>query len=149
MEKKPAHIELCTQIVSLLQSALNQVVRIVKQTIVRTYFEIGRLTVEKEQKGVERVEYGTELLKALSKALTKELGQGFSVTNLRQMRSFYLAYQKHQTVSADSEKAIQQTRSDEFKTAEKTTPDFILSWLNYLKLMRFEDESKGIFIKLI
>ena len=40
-------------------------------------------------------EYGEELLKNLSKELTKELGKGFTVTNLRYMRQFYIVFQKH------------------------------------------------------
>jgi hypothetical protein len=45
------------------------------------------------------------------------------------MREFHLAYSKPQTLSAESEKGIRQTASDQFK----------LSWSHYLKLMRIDD----------
>ena len=37
--------------------------------------------------------YGSkQVLKNISKALTKEFGQGFSVQNLRNMRQFYMKF---------------------------------------------------------
>jgi len=70
------------QIKDLLLSARQQIVRQVNQTMVYTYFEIGRMIVEEEQRGKERAEYGKNLLIDLSKELTKEFGKGFSVDNL-------------------------------------------------------------------
>ena len=90
-----------SQIVDLLQSARTKVVRTVNQTMVLTYFEIGKMIVEEEQGGKERAEYGKDLLKGLSNALTKEFGKGFSTTNLKQMRQFYFTYSKGQTLSDD------------------------------------------------
>jgi len=89
MTNKPSNTKLFSQIVDLLQSARNKVVRTVNQTMVLTYFEIGKMLVEEEQGGKERAEYGKELLKGLSNALTKEFGKGFSLKNLERMRSFY------------------------------------------------------------
>lgn len=70
------------QIIDLLQSARKKVVRTINQTMVETYFEIGKRIVEEEQDGKERAEYGKEVIKNLSKILTKEFGKGFSVRNL-------------------------------------------------------------------
>ncbi len=72
--------------------------------MVLTYFEIGRQIVEEEQQGKERAEFGKELIKGLSEVLTKEFGKGFSITNLKRMKSFYLTYQKGHTLSDQSEK---------------------------------------------
>lgn len=83
---------LYTKIAELLQSARQKVVRTVNQTMVYTYFEIGRMIVEDEQQGKERAEYGKQLLKELSKNLTKNFGKGFSVENLDRMRFFYKNY---------------------------------------------------------
>ncbi len=94
--------------------------------MVKTYFEIGRLIVEDEQKGFERAEYGKETLKNLSVRLTKEFGKGFSATNLKQMKNFYLAYK------------ISQTVSDQFK----------LSWSHYLVLMRMENLNERNFYEI-
>ena len=70
-----------SQIIDLLQSARNKVVRSVNQTMVLTYFEIGKMIVEEEQDGKERADYGKEILKGLSTVLAKEFGKGFSVDN--------------------------------------------------------------------
>lgn len=126
------------QAIDLLHSARQQVVRQVNLAMVHTYFEIGRMIVEEEQEGKDRAEYGKQLLSGLSKALTNEFGKGFSTTNIQQMRSFYLAYQNQQTLSANSETEIQQTASANFK----------LSWSHYLKLMRIDDENERKFYEI-
>ena len=107
----------------LLESARNQVVKAVNSAMVLTYFEVGKIIVKHEQKGREKAQYGAEILKDLSKNLTKEFGKGFSITNLQQMRSFYLAYQKQQTVSAK----------------------FILSWSHYIFLIRMDEEERSFY----
>lgn len=132
-----------SQIVDLLQSARSNVVRTINQTMVLTYFEIGRMIVEEEQGGKERAEYGKQLLKELSKVLTKEFGRGFSETNLKQMRQFYLTYSISSTVLRISEKG--QTLSDELQTVPAK---FNLSWSHYLKLMRIDDENERKFYEI-
>lgn len=138
MTNKLSNTNFFSQIVNLLQSAKNNVIRTVNQTMVTTYFEIGRKIVEEEQKGKDRADYGKSLLQDLSKILTSEFGKGFSVTNIQQMRSFYLSYQKQQTLSVKFEKANQQTLSVDFK----------LSWSHYLKLIRIDDENERKFYEI-
>lgn len=70
----------------------NQVYRQVNTTMVKTYWEIGRMIVEEEQQGKERAEYGKSLLIELSKQLTFDFGKGFDERNLRNMRLFYQTY---------------------------------------------------------
>lgn len=48
MTNKPLNTKLFSQIVDFLQSARNKVVRAINQTMVTTYFEIGRMIVEEE-----------------------------------------------------------------------------------------------------
>ena len=88
-----------SRILDLLKTARKTVVQSVNKTIVDTYFEIGRLIVEEEQNGKSKAEYGQNLIPELSHKLTTEFGKGFSTTNLKQMRTFYLTYSKGQTVS--------------------------------------------------
>lgn len=57
-------------------------------------WETGRQIVLGEQNGALRAEYGSQLVVALSTVLTKSFGEGFSATNLKRMRSFYLLNQK-------------------------------------------------------
>ena len=152
MTNKPSNNKFHSQIVSLLQSAKNKVVRSVNQTMVFTYFEIGKMIVGEEQDGKERADYGKEILKELSKVLTKEFGKGFSVTNLKQMRSFYLLYQKGQTLSDEFGKKKPQTVSaesiSETLSRKSENKNFKLSWSHYLKLMRIDDENERKFYEI-
>ena len=59
-----------------------------------------------------RLEYGKEILKGLSDELTKYLGKGYSVSNLKYMRMFYKAYPNFDAISPN------------------------LSWSHYLELMK-------------
>ncbi len=62
-----------------------------------TYFEVGRLIVE-AQGGEARAKYGNRLIKEYSIRLTNELGRGYNVTNLKNMRQFYLRFKKGRTL---------------------------------------------------
>lgn len=113
----------------------------VNLSMVYAYFEIGRMIVEEEQHGANRAAYGTQLLKELSAYLTEIYGKGFSVTNLKQMRQFYLAYAKDQ---------IGQILSDQFENlpAASTGRKFYLSWSHYLKLMRIDNMEERHFYEI-
>jgi len=128
---------LLQQVIELLNSARQQVVKQVNLTMVRTYFEIGRMIVEEEQGGKDRAQYGKGLLKELSRSLTNEFGKGFSLRNIEQMRRFYITYSKTQTLPALLKNKTQ-TLSANFK----------LSWSHYLKLMRVDDENERKFYEI-
>ena len=114
----------------LLHNAQNHAVRTVNTTMVHTYYEIGRLIVEHEQKGQEKANYGKGTLKQLSDALTQEFGKGFSIRNIETMRKFYLTYRKTQTPSAKLE----------LSTLKSTS--FTLSWSHYVFLMRLPEHER-------
>jgi predicted nuclease of restriction endonuclease-like (RecB) superfamily len=118
--------QLSKRISELLNSARTKVLQAVNHTMVLTYFEIGKIIVEEEQDGQLRANYGKQLIPELSKKLTTEFGRGFSITNIQQMRQFYLVYSKQQTPSAE----------------------FNLSWSHYMKLMRIDDESERNFYQI-
>ena len=90
---------LIKNVIALLENARGHVVRSINKAMVLTYFEIGRLIIEEEQKGKGRANYGEAVLLELSKRLTDQFGRGFSTTNIKQMRSFYQIYSKGQAVS--------------------------------------------------
>lgn len=81
-------------IASVLEQARSSAYRAVNAAMVHAYWEIGRRIVE-EQSGEERAAYGQALVKELSKRLTDDYGRGFTETNLRYMRQFYLAFPIH------------------------------------------------------
>ena len=114
------------EIRNLLKEARKSIVSNINTTMTKTYFLIGKRIVEEEQNGNERAEYGEKLIKNLSKRLTEEFGKGFSKRNLWQMKQFYLAYSKVQTVSAQ----------------------FKLSWSHYLILMRIENINERNFYEI-
>ena len=58
----------------------------------RQNWSVGKLIVEDEQKGRRKVDYGKKTLAALSARLTAEYGCGYTLTNLKYMRQFYLAF---------------------------------------------------------
>lgn len=117
---------LFNKVSELLKAAQNTVLQTINTTMVETYFEIGKMIVEEEQQGEERAKYGNQLITELSKKLSSDFGKGFSSTNIKQMRSFYIFYSKSQTVS------------DQFK----------LSWSHYLFLMRMDDENERNFYEI-
>lgn len=108
-----------------------------------TYWEVGRRIVEFEQGGEKRAEYGTELLQRLARDLTQRFGRGFSLRNLRTMRSFYAGWPVRQTLSAESAKTIspqtvapiRQTVSAEFNSVA-----FPLPWSHYVRLLSVKNE---------
>ena len=142
-------------VAELLRQSRQTVVRQVNSTMVVTYYEIGRMIVEEEQKGSERAEYGKFLLDGLSEHLTLEFGKGFSLTNLKQIRTFYLQYSIGQTVSDLSEFTQEQekgqTLSAELEKAQNSEPvsrKFNLGWSQYLILMRIENLDERRFYEI-
>lgn len=59
--------------------------------MVEAYWEIGKSIVDR-QGGNSTAEYGAKLIEELSKQMTADFGKGFTVTNLKYMRQFYLAF---------------------------------------------------------
>jgi len=128
-------MNLYSKISELIIGARKSLVRNINYTMVYTYYEIGQMIVEDEQKGAERAEYGKNVLKELSQKLSVEFGKGFSATNLEQMRMFYTVYSIPQTVSEELQGV--ENRIETIKISKKRiAPKFELSWSHYIKLMR-------------
>jgi len=125
-----------SQVVDLIQQSKQQVVRAINQTMVYTYFEIGRMIVEEEQNGKDRAAYGKQTLKALSNRLTVEFGKGFSVVNLENMRKFYLIY------------SIPQSATGFFEIESKSVKSFNLTWTHYTLLVRIDDYNERSFYEI-
>lgn len=63
----------------------------------KAYFNIGKLIVN-AQGGIKRANYGNELIKNWAIKLTKKYGKGYTSTNLRYFRQFYLNFTNYHTV---------------------------------------------------
>lgn len=149
MELSKSDNQLFGKIAGLLNDARKFIVKNVNQTIVLTYFEIGKLIVEEEQQGKERAEYGKSVLKELSQKLTDEFGKGYSVYNLERMRNFYLVF-KYRIAETEKSASVMR-KSDEEKSAspmQKIESPFNLSWTHYLQLIKIENEEERNFYEI-
>ncbi|HAJ78339.1 MAG TPA: hypothetical protein DCO75_01085 [Fibrobacteres bacterium] len=126
MKKEVFNNGIYERAVAVLDMARTSAIRAVTKAMVIAYYEIGKMIILEEQKRLQRAEYGQNLINELSSKLTDKYGKGFSVTNIKQMRSFYVVYSKGQTVS------------DEFK----------LSWSHYLFLMRIDNAEERSFYEM-
>lgn len=81
--------DLFLKVSDLITQARKRVVTAVNVAEVYTKFHIGQYIVEYEQKGETRAEYGKAMLKELFKCLTDRFGEGWSYSNLRQVRQFF------------------------------------------------------------
>ena len=106
---------LIKQIRALVEGARENVARNINKEILQTYWQVGKHIIEYEQKGEIKAEYGKQSLINLSKALSLELGKGFSRSNLTYMRLFYLRFPKSEAVSHQ------------------------LSWSHYFELLKIDD----------
>lgn len=110
-----------SEIKGLLNKSRNNIAVQVNNELLATYWKIGEIIVKYEQNEQIRAAYGEKTLVQLSKCLTKELGRGFSRSNLQNMRLFYLQYPICQTVSGK------------------------LSWSHYCELLSVSDMDKRHF----
>ena len=131
------------EVVNLIKLSRQHVVNQVNTTMVVTYYEIGRRIVEQKQKGAKRAEYGKYILQGLSDYLTKNVGRGYSVDNLKLMRKFYEIYSVNsigESVITELEKPISET------VIRKFNPH--ISWSHYIKLMRIKNVQERQFYEI-
>ena len=108
-------MEFYGRIREILASARAKAYSAVNFAMVEAYWEIGKSIVEK-QGGNATAEYGSRLLEELSKQMTADFGKGFTTTNLKYMRQFYLAFPNRHALRDQ------------------------LSWTHYRLIMRVENE---------
>ena len=91
--------------------------------LVITYRQIGQHIVEFEQEGRSTAEYGKKLLLTLSKDLKIKHGKGFSLSNLKRFRQFYLMNRNSATLSHQ------------------------LSWSHHVELLKISNEIERSFYR--
>jgi predicted nuclease of restriction endonuclease-like (RecB) superfamily len=107
---------LVAEIAAEIEAARGKVRQAVNSAMVQSYWQIGRMIVEHEQAGESRAAYGKQQLQVLSLQLAERLGKGFDVTNLRNMRRFYLTFPIRDALRLE------------------------LGWTHYRRLLRIESE---------
>ena len=134
------------KISTIINNARRMVVTAVNTAEVYAKYEIGRYIVEHEQQGNDRAQYGKHVLKKLSIRLIESFGTGWSYSNLRQIRQFYMVYgnltntvcqiENDKHCLSNSENI---TKSYTSKQLVECEPRFTLSWSHYLILMRIDN----------
>lgn len=99
----------------VLEQARKRIYRNIQREMVRAYWQIGKMIVEK-QGGKGHAKYGMGLIKELSNKLTNDFGKGFDERALRLMRQFYCLFPIWDSVSPE------------------------LSWSNYKLILSLDDE---------
>jgi predicted nuclease of restriction endonuclease-like (RecB) superfamily len=159
-------------ICELIAGARTTVARGVDLVQVHTNFEIGRRIVQEELRGEDRAAYGEQIIRTLADRLTGEFGKGFSLSNLKSMRQFYLQNQDRIGQSATGQfetPAIGQTLTDQFnppsigqsltgqlaifqtltgKSGPAPLRPFTLSWTHYVFLLRVDDPNERSFYEI-
>lgn len=135
---------------TIVSKARSKAFAAVNYSLVERNWRIGKRIVEEEQNGEARAEYGKYIIEVASAALTEEFGKGFSETNIRTFRKFFLIFRNleiQQTVSAESNLPKQQTLSDNlsshFQKGQTPPAQFklrLLPWSHYERLIRVEDK---------
>ena len=146
--------KLIVEVKQIVQAARNQSYRAINVMQIVSNWLIGQRIVVQEQMGKDKADYGKHVIEIVSAALTEEFGKGYSETNVRNMRKFYLTFSNlqiqqalpaifqslpfsiHQAVPAESKGQAVPAES------ESTIPLFPqLSWTHYERLMRVENET--------
>lgn len=109
------HKELVAAIKEIVSQSRTAISRNINSQILITYWSIGKLIFEKENKPDSTEKSSRQLIIELSKELTISIGKGFSRSNLNYMRLFYINYPDGVTVSHQ------------------------LSWGHYYELLKIED----------
>lgn len=112
---------LFSEIKEIILQSRQRVFRMANSVLLETYWEIGRVIVEDEQKGKDRADYGKSTLKNLANQLAFEFGKGFDERNLNNMRAFYRAFPIWNALRTE------------------------LSWTHYRLLSRLNSEQKRIY----
>ena len=79
-------------ICSIIESARDYAYQSVNIALVERNWMIGHRIAEEELKGENRADYGTEIIKKLSKELKNEYGKGFELRNLYYFLKFYKTF---------------------------------------------------------
>jgi predicted nuclease of restriction endonuclease-like (RecB) superfamily len=121
------------EIKNILQEARQSAYRSVNFAMVIAYWQIGKKIVEQEQKGKSKASYGSALLKE-SLQLTADFGKGYSETNLKYFRQFYITFSENKNSHALRDQSLENTvqKSHALRTE--------LSWTHYRLLMRVENK---------
>lgn len=88
------------QVREVIVEARRYVHKTANAAMVKAYWLVGKMIVE-QQGGSAKATYGDGLIDALAEKLTVEFGAGFTRSNLRNMRQFYLCFENCHTLCGE------------------------------------------------
>jgi len=112
------------EIKTIIGQARAKAVRSVEFHRVEMYWKLGERIFEEEQQGQNRADYGSYLIRNLSKELEPEFGSGFTVRQLERCRQFYRIFPIASALRSQ------------------------LNWSQYKMLISIEDSSKREYYEL-
>ncbi len=163
------HSMLYRRVRKILESARAGVARSVNTTQVVANWLIGREIVEEEQKGRAKAGYGERIMRDLAKKISEEYGDGYSLTNLKLIRKFYLTYpeliaftkghavrdlslEAHQAITAEKGHAMRGFSSIlHARRGKSWKPGRLhsnLSWTHYRTLLRVDKDAARAFYEI-
>ena len=98
----------------------------VNVTLVQRNWLLGKRIVEEELKNATRAEYGTEIIKKLSKELTANYGKGFDRSNLYHFYRFYKTFPK--IVDTTCRQSQQLLTWSHYRTLLQVTDETARNW---------------------
>lgn len=113
--------DLLIKIKQIINTSRTRLAQTINNELIKTYWEIGKVIVEKEKTNNYDNKSSRQIILELSKQLSKEIGKGFSRSNLFYMRNFYLYFPDVQTLSGQ------------------------LTWSHYCELLAVSDDNKRSF----
>lgn len=121
---------------------------------------VGREIVEEEQRGAHQARYGDRIIAVLSGRLQREFGHGYSSTNLKLFRQFYLNYLEFRSRDMNhilrNQSAIPSPCGLELKTGHTVCDQSwqpgqwhpTLAWSLYRELLRIESADARSFYEI-
>jgi len=117
--------------------------------LVQVHTNFGRRIVKEEQRGKDRAAYGKQVIGALANRLTSEFGRGFSDTNLKLMRLFYLQYQHRIGQSlTDQSNALAKSQSPTDQLGRPALSPFTQSWTHYVVFLGVKNPNERSFYEI-
>lgn len=136
---KHKYNDLLKEIRQLVEQARHNVIRNINTELLLTYWNVGRLIVDKEHSEQYDETSVRNMLLGISKELTRDLGKGFSRSQLTYMRLFFLRFQIYQTSGKSGVTLSHQKSKKPSKVVGLTVSDQ-LSWSHYYELLKCTDE---------
>lgn len=112
------------EVEDIISAGIAKAYTAVYDTMVVTYWNVGKRIVEEEQQGQERADYGKQLIPMLAEQLTRKFGKGYGKRNLAYFRLFYIRFKDFEILHA----RVQNLRWTHFRSLLRVDNDDARYW---------------------